>query len=136
MGGGKGIIKMQNSVFNLKNQKTIRQQLRKIMPGPEQYLWQRLRNKQLGVKFRRQQGIGRYIVDFYCPECALVIELDGDSHYLEGAQEYDAIRDKFMAELQLSVLRFSNSDVMNNVNGVIEVIREKVLHLLGDLPPP
>ena len=106
------------------------------MPEPEQYLWQRLRNKQLGVKFRRQQGIGRYIVDFYCPECALVIEVDGDSHYQEDAPEYDAIRDKFMAELQLSVLRFSNTDVMSNVDGVLEVIREHVLHLLGDLTPP
>ena len=92
------------------------------MPLPEQYLWQRLRNKQLGVRFRRQQGIGRYIVDFYCPERALVIEVDGDSHYTDDAQEYDRIRDEFMASLALSLLRFSNADILKNLDGVLAVI--------------
>jgi very-short-patch-repair endonuclease len=96
------------------------------MPAPEQYLWQRLRNKQLGVRFRRQQGIGRYIVDFYCPERALVIEVDGDSHYTDDAQAYDAIRDEFMAGLNISVLRFTNTDVMSNIDTVLLSINQAI----------
>lgn len=95
---------MENKrIFNCQQQKLQRQQLRANMPMPEKILWAKIRNQQLGVKFRRQHGIGRYIVDFYCPECALVIELDGDSHYQEGAQEYDAIRDEFMRSMELQV---------------------------------
>lgn len=78
----------------------------------------RIRNKQLGVRFRRQYGIGRYVVDSYCLELALVIELDGNSHYEEGAQEYDQVRDVFMESLGLRVLHFTNVDVMNNIEGV------------------
>jgi very-short-patch-repair endonuclease len=113
---------MHNKIFNQKNQKPTRQKLRSAMPAPEQYLWQRLRNKQLGVRFRRQQGIGRYIVDFYCPERALVIEVDGDCHYTDSAQEYDRIRDEFMVSLGLNLLRFSNADIMKNLDGVLSVI--------------
>lgn len=118
---------MENKrIFNRQQQKLQRQQLRANMPMPEKILWAKIRNQQLGVKFRRQHGIGRYIVDFYCPECALVIELDGDSHYHQGAQEYDAIRDEFMRSMELQVLRFTNVDVMNNLESVVIKICEKI----------
>jgi very-short-patch-repair endonuclease len=118
---------MENKkIFNRQQQKLQRQQLWANMPMPEKILWAKIRNQQLGVKFRRQHGIGRYIVDFYCPECALVIELDGDSHYQEGAQEYDAIRDEFMRSMDLQVLRFTNVDVMNNLESVVMIICELV----------
>ncbi len=118
---------MENKrIFNCQQQKLQRQQLRANMPMPEKILWAKIRNQQLGVKFRRQHGIGRYIVDFYCPECALVIELDGDSHCQEGAQEYDAIRDEFMRSMDLQVLRFTNVDVMNNLESVVITICELV----------
>lgn len=118
---------MENKrIFNRQQQKLQRQHLRANMPMPEKILWAKIRNQQLGVKFRRQHGIGRYIVDFYCPECALVIELDGDSHYQEGAQEYDAIRDEFMRSMDLEVLRFANVGVMNNLESVVIRICELV----------
>lgn len=111
---------MENKrIFNRQQQKLQRQQLRANMPMPEKILWAKIRNQQLGVKFRRQHGIGRYIVDFYCPECSLVVELDGDSHYQKGAQEYDAIRDKFMLSMGIQVLRFTNVEVMNNLENVV-----------------
>ena len=108
-------------IFNTSRQKPIRQTLRNNLTSPEQKLWARIRNKQLGVRFRRQYGIGRYVVDFYCPEVALVIELDGNSHYEEGAQEYDQVRDVFMESLGLRVLRFTNVNVnvMSNIDGVL-----------------
>ncbi len=63
-------------------------------------LWFYLRKKQLGVKFRRQHGIGKYVVDFFCSERKLVIELDGDSHFSIEAQKYDEIRNLFIKKLR------------------------------------
>jgi very-short-patch-repair endonuclease len=109
---------MENKrIFNRQQQKLQRQQLRANMPMPEKILW---------VKFRRQHGIGRYIVDFYCPEWALVIELDGDSHYQDGAQEYDAMRDEFMRSMGIHVLRFTNVEVMNNLETAVMKIYERL----------
>jgi very-short-patch-repair endonuclease len=124
---------MENGkIFNRQKQKPQRQELRGNMPMPEKILWAQIRNQQLGVKFRRQHGIGRYIADFYCAELKLVIELDGDSHYQEGGQEYDQIRDAFMHALGLTVLRFTNRDVMNNLDGVLAVIKS----VTPSQPPP
>ena len=111
---------MPQRTFNLKYQKQIRSQLRTNMPKPEEILWQRIRRKQLGVKFRRQHGIGRYIVDFYCPELNLVIEIDGDSHFSDEGKEKDTIRDSFMETLGIKVLRFTNEEVMKQTESVLE----------------
>lgn len=113
-------------VFNHKQQKLLRQQLRSNMPLPEKILWAKIRNQQLGIKFRRQHGIGRYIVDFYCAECGLVIELDGDSHYKVGAQEYDKIRDEFMRCLGLRVLRFTNRQIVKDIDAAMRKIVEEL----------
>lgn len=117
---------MDEKVFNIKKHMKLRQTLRNDLPEPEKQLWQQLRKKQLGVKFRRQHGIGRYIADFYCPECKLVIELDGDSHYQAHAQEYDRERDNFMQALGITVLRFDNYEVMTNVEGVLMQIVQQI----------
>jgi very-short-patch-repair endonuclease len=80
-------------VFNKKPFTELRKDLRRIPPKPEQLIWNRIRNRQLGnCKFRRQVGIGRYVVDFYCPQKKLVIELDGESHYVGDAPMQDKIR--------------------------------------------
>ena len=76
-----------------------------------------------GVKFRRQQGIGPYIADFYCPGRLLVIEVDGDSHFDMQGLRHDKRRDAYMAALSLTVLRFSNREVMENLPGVVVSIR-------------
>ncbi|BDX03963.1 hypothetical protein MACH16_27110 [Marinomonas pontica] len=74
------------------------------------------------MKFRRQHGIGPYIVDFYCPEKRLVIEIDGDSHYNLDTQVYDRKRDDFMRSLGLQVMRFTNQDILENLGSVLEVV--------------
>lgn len=109
-------------IFNQKDKKATRQHLRSTVSVIERILWSKIRNQQLGVKFRRQHGIGKYIVDFYCPDFKLVVELDGDSHYQEGAQEYDQVRDDFMRQHDLRILRFTNIEVMNNLDDVVLVI--------------
>lgn len=111
-------------IFNTKNNSTLRAKLRNNMPEPERRLWSRLRRKQLGVKFRRQFGIGQYIVDFYCPEKRLVIEIDGDSHFHDLAEDSDKARDDYIKSLNIRVLRFTNLEVMQNIDGVLLVITE------------
>ncbi len=112
----------KEQIFNQAQYKKRRSALRQYAPEPEQRFWQAVRGQQLGIKFRRQHGIGHYIVDFYCPQCKLVVELDGDSHYLEDAQEYDAVRDAYIQGLGIRVLRFSNRDVMQNLKGVLQSV--------------
>src|SRR3989344_1711270 len=84
---------------NKKELKTLRSSLRKNMPAPEVILWQKIRNGQLGIRFRRQYSIDNYILDFCAPAIGLVIEIDGDSHYLnEQARLRDQIRDKTLTK--------------------------------------
>ncbi len=91
-------------------------------PTPaEKQLWQKLRNKQLlGFKFRRQQSIDRFIVDFYCAEARLIIEVDGEIH--EYTQAEDTLRQEFLESLGLRVVRFKNEEVLNLIDGVLEKI--------------
>jgi very-short-patch-repair endonuclease len=94
----------------------------------EQRLWQRLRNGQLGdAQFRRQHPAGRYVLDFYCPALALAVELDGGQHACVGTR--DRVRDNWLRQKGVTVLRFWNSDVTENLNGVLEVIAAKINEL-------
>ena len=79
----------------------------------------------MGIKFRRQHGIGHYIVDFYCPELKLIIEVDGDSHFSEEDQAYDKVRDDFMLSLDIMTIRLKNDDVMKNIEGVHQYIKQQ-----------
>ena len=95
------------------------------MTKAETILWSVLRRKQLrGIRFRRQHPIGRYIVDFYCFDCDLVIEVDGSSHI--GKEQYDAIRSEFLRDHGMVILRFTNEEVMGDLNWVLNRIRSTV----------
>ena len=109
-------------IFNQLGQTDRRQRLRNNSTRAEQILWQRIRFKQLGVKFRRQFGIDLCTVDFYCPSRKIVIEVDGDSHLEPRNKLSDKKRDSYLSSLGLTVLRFTNAEVMWNVDGVVEVI--------------
>ena len=100
--------------------------LRKKATLVETILWGQLRAKQIeGLKFRRQQPIGGLIVDFACFEKKLIIELDGGQH--AQASEKDRERDKNLSEKGYIVLRFWNNEVLENLEGVMEVVRRKCL---------
>ena len=106
-------------VRNLPKYKRRRQALRNDPPEPERRLWQYLRGKQTqGHKFRRQHGVGPYILDFYCPQLQLAIELDGDSHYQGAGMVHDAVRDRYLRSQNITVLRYTNRNVMENLEGV------------------
>lgn len=101
-----------------------RQQLRRQAPPAEAILWQHLKHRRLaGCKFRRQYSIGRYVVDFYCPEKRLVIEVDGPSHFMSDAvREYDTQRQEYIESHGMTVFRCTNYDVYQNIHGVIDTI--------------
>ena len=114
-------------VFNLRWQKQKRQYLRNNATDAERILWSRLKGRQLlGYKFRRQHGIGVFIMDFYCPERKLAIEIDGSTHWTEGEKEYDRRRQEYIELYGIRFLRFSNFDVYKNIEGVLTVIAEAV----------
>ncbi len=93
------------------------------MTDAEKLLWSQIRRKQLkGHQFYRQKIIGNYIVDFYCPKSKLIIEIDGGQHYSVEGKEKDKIRDDYMASIGIKILRFSDRDVFENLNGVIQRI--------------
>lgn len=111
--------------------------LRKDMPEPERVLWYRLRAHAIGVQFRRQHPLGPYVLDFCAPSVKLVVELDGDSHYETlQARTRDAERDACLAAEGFKVLRFTNREVMENIEGVCAVIQEALQHSPSPLSPP
>ena len=97
--------------------------MRREPTGAEALVWGRLRRGQLGVRFRRQEPIGRYIVDFAALAVGIVVEIDGETHVDLVS---DAIRDRYLESRGLTVLRFFNSDVYENLDGVLAVIAEAV----------
>ena len=120
-------MKQTPYIHNERNQKTLRQTLRNNATPAEAILWRALKGKQVeGLKFRRQFGIGPYVIDFYCPEIRLGIELDGGVHKTSFTHEYDEMRNRFLAENRIRVLRFDNEVVYNNVEGIIEAKKMRV----------
>ena len=101
--------------------------LRKTQTDTEKKLWAVLRNRGLaGVKFRRQFPVGKYILDFYCPEYKLSIEADGGQHYEDEVRQRDELRIIELSKLGVEMLRFSDIDILNNIEGVCEVIQKRI----------
>lgn len=89
----------------------------------ERLLWDRLRNKSVqGMKFRRQHGIGHFVVDFYHPASMTVIELDGNIHHLLHVKEHDRLREEFLVERGYKVIRFQNEEIYNDIESVLHKI--------------
>ena len=113
-------------IYNRKYLKSRRKDLRNNSTQAEIILWQYLKGSKLeGRKVRRQQSIGNYIVDFYCPKERLVIELDGEVHFNPEAIEYDKQRTKYLESLFINVIRFENKEVIFNIETVLRRIKSK-----------
>ena len=107
-------------IHNLTTQKAIRRELRANLTTAEAMLWRVLQGSKLaGRKFRRQHGIGAYIVDFYCPGEKLVVELDGAGHFTASGEAKDVERTAYLTRLGLQVLRFENKAVLEQLDGVL-----------------
>ncbi len=97
-------------------------ELRNNMTEAEVYLWSKIKSKKLGIRFLRQRVIGTYICDFVSLDAGIVIEIDGSQHYEDEGKEYDRKRDNYLKSFGFKVLRFSNIDVLKNIEGVVSVI--------------
>lgn len=93
--------------------------LRRSRTEAEQKLWSQLRNQRLGVKFRRQQSIGPFIVDFCCPEKWLVVEIDGGQHNDDAARRADASRSRYIEQQGNKIIRFWNDEVLKETDAVL-----------------
>ena len=113
---------MPSTLHNQKILKERRIELRNTATKEERILWNHIKSSKLGYKFRRQESIGPYIVDFFCPEYNVVIELDGSQHL--DNKEYDLERDSFLKLKGYTIIRFWNNDIHKNLDGVIMKIQE------------
>ena len=112
-------------IFNKKELKPRRKGLRNNSTYAEVIFWQQVKQSQLeGRKFRRQISIGPYVVDFYCPEEKLIVELDGEVHFNEEAIKYDTERTEYLESLGLKVIRFENNEVLKNTEYVLTKVKE------------
>ena len=113
--------KYPNRIHNNKNLLRRRRYLRNNPTKEEVLLWEKLKGNNTGAKFRRQHSVGGYILDFYCPQKKLAIELDGQQH-LEN-KDYDEAREFFFEGYGIKTIRFMNSEINNNIEKVISIIK-------------
>jgi len=117
----------------LKNKLTsLSKKLRRRPTEAEKLLWRHLRRRQVGgLKFRRQEPIGNYIVDFVCFERRIIVEVDGGQH---AENKRDEERDKWLKSQGFKILRFWNNEVLQNMEGVLEVVRNRCLESPSPIP--
>ena len=118
-------MKYKSAESNPESQTILRRELRNRSTSAEATLWKLLKNSQAGgYKFRRQHGIGPFVLDFYCPLLRLCIELDGGVHQMPLTDVKDEMRTKFLNEQGITVLRFENDVVWRNPQSIVEKIIE------------
>ena len=115
-------------IHNLPEKKTLRQKLRHNATPAEKRLWSVLKNSATGAKFRRQHGVGSYVLDFYCPEHKLAVEIQGGIHNDVIRSEYDAERHAWLESQGIRVLYFENRTILELLDFVIGVIQSAVSH--------
>lgn len=119
---------MTEQIHNISPLKETRQLLRNNATFAEQILWEKLKGKKLnGIKFRRQHSIENVIVDFYCPEFRLALEVDGGIHQLSEVQADDRYKEDVLRSHNIQLLRFTNEDVLGNINLVLKKIENSIV---------
>jgi very-short-patch-repair endonuclease len=109
-------------------------ELRRYETEAEKRLWAMLcRNQMLGLQFRRQHPINKFIVDFYCVKIKLVIEVDGSIHEIPENKAYDIGRSQILNDFGITVLRFSNNHIINDIENVLKIIEENVKQLIKEM---
>lgn len=126
---------MKKPIHNREYLKQIRKDLRNRLTPAEATLWKHLQQSKLGQKFRRQHSVGNYVLDFYCPQSKLNVELDGNHHYTEQGLEDDKRRDKYLKNLNITTLRFENCDVFDKLPDVLMKIKNKFVWPTTPAPP-
>lgn len=113
-------------MYNDKKIKANRRELRKNLTDAERLIWKCIRNKQIGgLKFFRQYSVGLFVLDLYCPQIRIAIEVDGGQH-AEETKRHDDERTNFLNKQNIRVIRFWNNEVLSNIEGVVGRIVEEV----------
>jgi very-short-patch-repair endonuclease len=122
--GVRGVMKF------IRNDPTLKQRRRELrcnQTEAEKTFWAQIRNRRFyGMRFVRQYSAGPYILDFYCPQLRLVVELDGGQHTEDNARHYDATRSEYLKAQDISVMRFWNHEVLRDIESVLSKMAEKV----------
>jgi very-short-patch-repair endonuclease len=118
----------EHTSFALKSARKLRRE----MTLPEVLLWKRLKGQPMGVKFRKQHPIGNYVLDFFCAEKRIAVEVDGIAHDMGDRPERDAMRDAKLRSAGIEIVRISAFDVMRDV----EAAADGIVRLCADRPPP
>jgi very-short-patch-repair endonuclease len=114
-------------IFNRAEEKQKRRTLRNNAPRAERIIWEKLRKHQIdGARFLRQYSVEKFVLDFYCPEIKLAIEIDGSSHFTDEAKRYDAFRQGCIERFGISFLRFTNAEIYNALDAVVMKIKTTV----------
>jgi very-short-patch-repair endonuclease len=120
--------------FNRYRERNKRKLLRSRATSAEQKLWRHLKSKQSGAKFRRQYSVDAYVLDFYSAQLRLAIEIDGDSHFTAEAMTYDRERTAYIEGFGIEVMRFTNLEIVDNIEGVLEKIETAIKRKTNYLP--
>ena len=110
-------------VFNNPDLKLRRQKLRRDSTSSEKVLWNKIRDTKLGYRFLRQYSVEGYVLDFYCPEKRLGVEIDGGYHQKLNVKKYDSFRTRYLEAYNIKISRFWNSDIKNNIKEVLADVR-------------
>ena len=114
-----GVTEAMTKLYNKRKFKEFRSELRGRMTKSEVVLWKYIKNDSLGFRFRRQYGIGNYIVDFYCPKLKLAIEVDGLTHAEEEVFEKDQRKEEFIKENNIILKRYSSNQIFNDLDNTL-----------------
>ncbi|HBC72361.1 hypothetical protein A2379_03075 [Candidatus Amesbacteria bacterium RIFOXYB1_FULL_47_13] len=122
-------MQVTHQVLNANRMKWRRRDLRKRSTAYEHLLWEELRNIKLGMKFKRQYSVMNFVVDFYCHNAKLAVEIDGGVHNTPSSIQYDKYRTEYLRTLGIKEIRFNNADLLNNLSEVL-------LKISQNLPSP
>lgn len=123
------------SFYNTWAQKNRRRSLRNQPIPSEVVTWSLLRGRRLlGCKFRRQYGIGPYIIDFYCPSIRLAVEIDGETHFRPGQDVKDTARQQWIEQQGITFVRLTSDEVMGNLDGVVQKLEMEIKQLVERMP--
>ena len=115
--------------YNKKSEQEKRRSLRKNMTYCEKIVWSNLRKRQLGYRFLRQYSVDHFVIDFYCPELKLAVEIDGESHNNPEQRKYDIKRQKYLEKFNIKFVRIKDEDLLGNPNQAFMIIENAIKHL-------
>ena len=117
--------------YNKKTELEKRKLLRKGQTYTEKIVWMQLRNRQiLAYKFRRQYSVDHFVIDFYCPELKLAVELDGNVHEIPEQRDYDRARQKYLEKFGIKFIRITNEEFLGNPNKAFSKIEKRIISII------